>query len=388
MKPALGNTDSQTGLLPRSQRRQAWLPRWLPGLAPLAITALPVVAQATKVAVHVPAIESDLKISEGRRGKFHETLIAGLSGAGGDVTVLRADEVRSRLAGRAELINCQFGACLGKVASALEVDRLIVPRIGVRDAVGGAAYKISIAVYDRAGNPLPISGNDSCGSDVEGCVLAKALEAMRRSTAGIAGEVGKPSASERPAVATTGPMTSSPSAPPTSTSPYAATGPATTGPATTSPTTTSPTTTSPTTTAATSLPSATEPGSTSPSSDGPQPPSPYAKVFHYGWMVAAGSTAVFLVMSIPFLAYSGRDGQTTCGPDVPVSRCPTIYTGNLGGGLGLLLGGALVSAGVFGALFYLDHKEHKRMKDGKFVFLPPSILVGTQGVALSGTLRF
>lgn len=376
MKPALGTLDLPLGPLSPSQRRARTLPRPLFALAPLALAALPLVAEAAKVAVHVPAIESDLKISEGRRSKFHETLVAGMqSGAGADTTVLRADEVRSRLAGRNELLTCQFGACLGKVANTLEADRLIVARIGVRDAVGGAAYKISIAVYDRAGNPLPITGSDACGSDVEGCVLAKALEAMKRSTASIAGEVSKPPAPERPAVASA-PMTSGGSS--AMTSPTGT--PASAG---TTTTTTTPTTTS--------LPTATEPGSPSSSptsSDGPLTPSPYAKFFHYGWMVAAGTTAAFLVMSIPFLVYAGRDGETTCGPDVPSSRCPTIYTGNLGGGLGLLLGGALVSGGVFGALFYLDHQEHKRMKDGKFVFLPPTILVGTQGVALSGTIRF
>lgn len=384
MKPALGNLDSQTGPSLRSQRRLGLLPRSLLALTPLALSALPAVAQANKVAVHVPAIESDLKISEGRRSKFHETLIAGLTGGvGADTTVLRADEVRSRLAGRSELLTCQFGACLGKVASTLEVDRLVVARIGVRDAVGGAAYKVSIAVYDRAGNPLPVTGNDSCGSDVEGCVLAKALEAMRRSTASIAGEISKPAAPERPVVASTpsgSPGTSgSPSGGPTAT-PYGSPAPTTAagGTGTT------------TTTTATSLPSASEPGGagSTPSSDGPQQPSPYAKFYHYGWMVAAGTTAAFIVMSIPFLSYAGRDGETTCGPDVPSSRCPTIYTGNLGGGLGLLLGGGLVSAGVFGALFYLDHQEHKRMKDGKFVFLPPTIQIGTQGVALSGAIRF
>lgn len=381
MKPALGNSDSQTGLLCRPQRR-SFLRQSLPALAPLALFVLPTAAQAMRVAVHVPAIESDLKISEGRRSKFHETLVAGLSGAGGDTTVLRADEVRSRLAGKSELLACQFGACLGKVANALDADRLIVPRIGVRDAVGGASYKISIAVYDRAGNPLPITGNDSCGSDVEGCVLAKALESMRRSTASIAGEVSKPAASERPAVA------AAPSPGPGATT---GTGTAATGGMATAPsgpaTSPSPTTT---TSAPTSLPSAGDPGSPAGASgsEGPQQPSPYAKVFHYGWMVAAGATAAFIVMSIPFLSYSGRDGQTTCGADVPSSRCPTIYTGNLGGGLGLLLGGGLVSAGVFGALFYLDHKEHKRMKDGKFVALPPNLLIGSQGVAMTGGFRF
>jgi len=343
-----------------------------------ALTVLPAVAQANKVAVHVPTIESDLKISEGRRNKFHDTLVAGLQGGvSSDATVLRADEVRSRLAGRAELVNCQYGACVGKVAGALEVDRLIIPRIGVRDAVGGAAYKISLAVYDRAGNPLPISGSDACGSDVEGCVLAKALDAMKRAAGSIAGEVSKPAAPEKPAVAAaTGPATSPAVTPTPSSSPVTA--------ASSSPTaSSSPAPSEPSTSP--SLPTASD----TPSSSSDKPtPSKYANVYHYGWMVAAGLTAAFVITSIPFLAYSGRDGMTTCGPDVPVAACPTIYTGNLAGGLGLLLGGGLLSAGAFGVLFYLDRKEHQRMKDGRLVYAPHRLMLGTQGQGLAVSLRF
>lgn len=339
-------------------------------------TALPALAQATKVALHVPTIESDLKISEGRRNKFHDTLIAGLqAGVSSDATVLRADEVRTRLAGRAELVNCQYGACVAKVANALEVDRLIIPRIGVRDAVGGAAYKISLAVYDRSGNPLPISGSDACGNDVEGCVLAKALEAMKRASGSIAAEVSKPAGADKPAVAA---MTS----PTTSTSPAMSS--STSAAATSSPTTSSAVTPTDTGTTA-SLPTATDPSASS--SDKPTP-SKYANVYHYGWMVAAGATAAFIITSIPFLSFAGRDGMTTCGPDVPVVACPTVYTGNLAGGLGLLLGGGLLSAGTFGVLFYLDRQEHKRMKDGRLVLLPHRLMIGTQGQGLAASLRF
>lgn len=381
MKRALGWFGSSDGSALASQpavrttRSLGWLELSLVSLT--SVAALPAVAQATKVAIHVPTLESDLKISEGRRNKFHDTLVAGLQGGvSADASVLRADEVRTRLAGKAELINCQYGACVSKVANALEVDRLIIPRIGVRDAVGGAAYKISLSVYDRAGNPLPISGSDACGNDVEGCVLAKALDAMKRASASIAAEVSKPAGAEKPAVATTTSPTTSPAATPAAT-------PSTTAAATTTSPGSSPTSSDPA--AAPSLPTASDPASSS--TDKPTP-SKYANVYHYGWMVAAGATAAFIITSIPFLVFSGRDGTTTCGPDVPVAACPTIYTGNLAGGLGLLLGGGLLSAGAFGVLFYLDRKEHQRMKDGRVVLLPHRLMLGTQGQGLAASLRF
>lgn len=355
----------------------SWLQLGLASLSSLLV--LPAAAQAMKVAISVPTLESDLKISEGRRNKFHDTLVAGLvGGVPSDTTVLRADEVRTRVAGKSELASCQFGACVSKVANALEVDRLIIPRIGVRDAVGGAAYKISLAVYDRAGNPLPISGSDACGNDVEGCVLAKALDAMKRASASIATEVG----TEKPvAVATvTSPATNSP----TGSSPSGTT--SATASASASAGGTSPGSTPSEPSAAPSLPPASD-TATATSSDKPTP-SPYAKVFHYGWMVAAGATAALLITSIPFLAYSGRDGMTTCGPSVPVAACPTIYTGNLAGGLSLLLGGGLVGIGTFAALFYLDRQEHKRMKDGRIVLLPQRLMIGTQGQGLAAGFRF
>lgn len=337
-----------------------------------------------KVAIHVPTLESDLKISEGRRNKFHDTLVAGLvGGVPSDTTVLRADEVRTRVAGKSELASCQYGACVSKVANALEVDRLIIPRIGVRDAVGGAAYKISLAVYDRAGNPLPISGSDACGNDVEGCVLAKALDAMKRASASIAAEVGKPAGADKPAAVAT--VTSPASSSPSSSPPIAST-PSSTPSTSTSGGGTSPSSTPSEPSATPSLPPASD-TATATSGDKPTP-SPYAKVFHYGWMVAAGATAALIITSIPFLAYSGRDGMTTCGPSVPVAACPTIYTGNLAGGLSLLIGGGLVGIGTFAALFYLDRQEHKRMKDGRMVLLPQRLMIGTQGQGLAAGFRF
>ena len=53
-----------------------------------------------------------------------------------------------------------------------------------------------------------------------------------------------------------------------------------------------------------------------------------------------------------------------------------------------LLGGGLLSAGAFGVLFYLDRKEHQRMKDGRVVLLPHRLMLGTQGQGLAASLRF
>jgi len=87
---------------------------------------------------------------------------------------------------------------------------------------------------------------------------------------------------------------------------------------------------------------------------------PYNKGYRVGWIVAAAATGAFVVASIPFFAFVAKENQTTCGIDVPRDRCPTVYTGNLGPGLGMLLGGGLTSATAFGVLFYLDRREQRR----------------------------
>lgn len=351
----------------------------LPAITAVSTVAVPALASAASltVAVHVPVIESDLKLSEGRRNKFHETLVAGLAGAvGPDVTVVRAEEVRSALAGKADLIGCRVEGCMSRLANALQADRVIIPRITVKDAVGGAAYKVSLTVFDRLGTELPITARDGCGDDMEGCNLAKALDSMKRATAGMAAEVVKPTTVEsKAAAAASAPVAAAPSA--------SSSSPASMGSSSTA-VSSSPTTSG---SASASLPPAVDSSTSGTTSDKPTP-SPYAKVYHYGWMVAAGATAVFVITSIGFLAFAPKDGSTTCGPDVPVNRCPTIYTGNTATGLGLLLGGGLVSAGAFGALFYLDRREQRRMAGTQVSLLPPSVAIGTQGFALSLSGRF
>ena len=75
------------------------------------------VARAARVAIQVPFIEADSKISEGRRNKFHDPLVSGLKeAAGSDTTVITGEEVRFALGDKPSLIDCHEGACLQKVA--------------------------------------------------------------------------------------------------------------------------------------------------------------------------------------------------------------------------------------------------------------------------------
>lgn len=282
-------------------------------------------------------------MSEGRRNKFHDTLAAGLKEAAGtDTTVITAEEVRFALGDRPELLGCTEGSCLQKIAELLKADRLIVPIIGIKSAVGGSAYKIGLHVYDRSGTALPIVGSESCGDDSDGCNLARAFGAMKRSTASIASQLSKPTVPERI-------QTESAEK------------------------------------AAQAKPLTPEPALKDPTApeNAPQP-SPYAKLYHYGWIGAAALTGAFVIGSIPFLVFASRENQITCAAGTPRNQCPTVYTGNLGPGLGLLLGGGLLSAGAFAVLFYLDRREQKRMSGVSHAILDlPSVHVGSDGFALS-----
>lgn len=272
-------------------------------------------AHAARVAVHVPIIESDGKVTEGRRSKFHDTLVNGLKdAAGADTTVITGEEVRFALGDKPNLLDCKEGPCLQKVAEAVKADRIIVARITIKSAVGGSSYKIAITVYDQNGIATPTSGSESCGDDSEGCNLNRAFAALKRSTASLAGQVSGPAKPELPTtVASTDAITQP---------------------------------------AAISAPELKEPT--------PVVAKPYNKGYRVGWIVAAAATGAFVVASIPFFAFVAKENQTTCGIDVPRDRCPTVYTGNLGPGLGLLVGGGLTSATAFGVLFYLDRREQRR----------------------------
>lgn len=272
-------------------------------------------AHAARVAVHVPIVESDGKVTEGRRSKFHDVLVTGLKeAASADTTVITGEEIRFALGDKPSLLDCKEGPCLQKVAELVKADRLLVARITIKSAVGGSSYKIAISVYDQNGVATPISGSESCGDDSEGCNLNRAFAALKRSTASLAGQVSGPAKPEA-APATTTPDATALVPPP-------------------------------------SLPVLKEPT--------PIVTRPYNKGYRVGWIVAAAATGAFVVASIPFFAFVAKENQTTCGPDVPRDRCPTVFTGNLGPALGLLVGGGVASATAFGVLFYLDRREQRR----------------------------
>lgn len=309
----------------------------------LTTTVAATTAHAARVAIQIPHVDSESTVSEGRRNKFHDTLAAGLKDAAGtDTTVVTAEEVRFALGDHPELLGCSEGACLRQVAEMLKVDRLIVATIGIKSAVGGSAYKIGLHVYDRSGTALPIVGSESCGDDSDGCNLSRAFEALKRSTASIAGQLSKPTLPERL-------QTQSDEK------------------------------------AAQAKPASAEPVLKDPTVPDVAPqPSPYAKVYRYGWIAAAAATGAFVIGSIPFLVFAARENQITCAAGTPRNQCPTVYTGNLGPGLGLLLGGGLVSAGAFAVLFYLDRREQKRMSGARHAILDlPVVHVGGDGLALS-----
>jgi len=150
-------------------------------------------AQAARVAVHVPIVESDGKVTEGRRNKFHDVLVNGLKeAANADTTIVTGEEVRFALGDKPSLLECKDGPCLQKVAELVKADRLIVARITIKAAVGGNSYKVAITVFDQNGVATPITGSESCGDDSEGCNLNRAFAALKRSTASLAGQVSGP----------------------------------------------------------------------------------------------------------------------------------------------------------------------------------------------------
>lgn len=306
-------------------------------------------ALAARVAVLPPSIDSHSPFSEGKRNKFHDTLTKGLADeAGVSNTVIPADEVRQKLRGNSELLGCQSGPCLSQVAQQLSADRLVVARIGVKGAVGGSAYTIELSVFDQAGGSLPLTGTERCGDDSDGCNLSRAYEALRRASAGIAGQIVAEKTTARPVDKPPPELQlKDPSAP----EPAA-------------------------------LPAPTPPP-TPPSPPTPPPvvnTTPYNHGYRYGWIAAAAVGGAFIISSIPFLYFASLEGQTNCGPSVPRNQCPQVYQGNLGPGLGLLLGGGLASAGAFAVLFYLDKREQRRHKTA----LLPVPLAGGAALQLAG----
>ena len=303
---------------------------------------------AARVAILPPSIDAHPAFSEGKRNKFHDTLTKSLQDeAGVSTPVIPADEVRQQLRGNKELQNCTAGPCLAVAAQQLSADRLVVARINVKGAVGGSAYTIELSVFDQTGNALPITGTERCGDDSDGCNLSRAYEALRRASSGVAGQIVAEKTAPHPADKPPEPQLKDPSAP--------------------------------------------EPVAAAPTPPPPPPPvapppppvvntTPYNHGYRYGWIAAAAVGGAFIISSIPFLYFASLEGQTNCGPTVPRNQCPQVYQGNLGPGLGLLLGGGLASAGAFAVLLYLDKREQRRHKTA----LLPVPIAGGAAFQLAG----
>jgi hypothetical protein len=322
-----------------------------------AMVAAAPAAWAARVAVLPPKVESDATVSEGRKSKFHDTLTQGLiEGADARTQVIPADDVRKAFEDRIDLSGCFSGPCIGKTAALIKADRIVVPLVTIKGSVGGSAYSVSLTVYDASGAAMPIVSNERCGDESDGCNLAKAYDALKRATAAIGGQVSNPSVAEKL-------QQQQQQQPPTQTPP----------PSQPELQLKDPTDPTP------------DPGLGKPlGSEAFQPAQPYRPYYKYGWIAAAAAGGGFIVASIPFLVFAGREGQSTCAAGVPLNQCPQIYEGNLGPGLGLLLGGGLASATAFAVLFYLDKREQKRAT-GKLAIIPAPL---ADGMALSAAGRF
>ena len=179
---------------------------FVPFVARLSLVGAVVLASpslyAARVAVLSPKVESDSPVSEGRRNKFHDSLTQGLTeAAGGQWTVLSSEEVRQRLAGREDLLSCQQGSCVGQVASQLQIDRVVVPKITMKSVVGGNAYQILLTAIDPSGKQSDVIFAERCGDDSEGCNLSRAFESMRKTASGLPAKltVTAPASQPRPA---------------------------------------------------------------------------------------------------------------------------------------------------------------------------------------------
>lgn len=307
-------------------------------------------ARAARIAVQVPFIESDTPISEGRRKKFHDTLVAGLKEASGpESTVIAGEEVRTALLGKPDLLGCDAGPCLHEVAELIQADRLIVARITLKSAVGGSAYRIALATYEPSGAALPLKGSATCGDDSEGCNLSRALEALKHSTASLAEQLGAPVQPAPPPAMPAPAPSSVPVALGGLRAPFSLKDPMA---------------------AETAAPS----------------PAPHAQVYRYGYIAAAVATGGLVIASIPFFVFYGREShdETPCGTGIPLHQCPTVYQGNLGPALGLLLGGGLLGAGAFTTLFYLERREQRRLSTERHAQLDlPRLRIGGGGAVLS-----
>jgi hypothetical protein len=276
-------------------------------------------ARAGRVAALQPRF--DPPVSAEMRDRFHEAMGRGLQQGGAEV--VPGAEVRTRLGGNEELAGCVGGACAVQALAELKAERLALGEI----AVSGKSYIISLRLLDQGGAEM-WRATERC--DI--CSAREADEAVAKAAARMAPWVGRPGPTDQARAA----------APP---------------------------------------PPAVVPQPVPPAALAPTPsPEPRRWTpYRYGWIVSAVVGGAFLVTSIPFLVYAARENQTTCDPSVPVTSCPTVYKGNLGAGLGLLLGGAVAAGGGgFAVFYYLDRQAQKKPR------LSLSPVIGGAGVGVEG----
>jgi hypothetical protein len=313
---------------------------------------------AARLAVLPPKVESESSapVKEARRSKMHDAFSQGLTETmGSDWTALSSEEIRQRLAGKDDLLACQQGDCIKRVASQVQVDRVVVVTVSMKNAASGTAYQFRLAAIDPAGKVREVSHAGRCGDDSDGCNWNGALDAMRKTGAELWPKV---LASAAPAVAT------SPVEKLGNGGDKAATGSAAQPDAT-------------------SVPVVTTVRAANPTTNDAAPTAPAVRHlgYRYGW-IASGIVAIGLVVtSVPFLVLSPRDGQITCTDGRPANQCPTRYSGNLATGLGLL-GGGVAAATVAGVLFYFDRRDLKRSQNR--VAAVPMWYDGGGGVTLLG----
>src|SRR5437879_4677564 len=131
----------------------------------LLLSSLAGPAMAARVAVLAPKM-----VPPGARelrDKFHDALAKGLGRAG---EIIPADIIRTSLS--ADLLNCDGGPCVARVAEALLVDRVVIAEI--EDV--GKTYSIKVRVFDAAGQPLAVGPEERC----EICTVREASRAVER----------------------------------------------------------------------------------------------------------------------------------------------------------------------------------------------------------------
>jgi hypothetical protein len=241
--------------------------------------------------------------------------------------VISPQEVRRALGASAELLECAGGPCLGRVATVLRADKVVVTEVEQT----GKNYVIRVHVFDAAGQEIGPPTEERCDICSVREADAATQKAASRSMPLVTRVVAPPA--PPPAAPQDGP--DSPK-----------------------------------------LASAREPERPPPKpqvGDGePPPPSatpaPAANVtkeqpskfpyrpLAYGLFAVGGAS---LVATIVFSVYAGRENNPTCDKPNPRTSCPDVYKGNTGPAVAFGVITA-VAAAAGGVLLWLDHRNKSR----------------------------